>query len=170
MNEMSAKDYVFGWVANCEMLYGQPQEYYDAKVVRKEITPFYLEKYYVLIAGLNRNVYRSAFGIDAFSYTDYFREAEKAIHELLDAHGIVYNTAMLLYDHSKRFVMVFSTPENISANDVAEIVSSCFNSLYARIFDMSKTPYRNYTVLSEEIHGYENLSNTFREMDSLSCQ
>ena len=170
MNEMSAKDYVFSWVANCEMLYGQPREYYDAKVARKDIKPFCLEKYYILIAGLDRNVYRTAFGIDAFSYTDYFREAEKTIHELLSAQGVLGNTAMLLYDHSKRFAMIFSAPENVSAHGVAEIVSACFNQLYARIFDMSKTPYRNYTVLSEEICGYENLSKTFRELDVLSRQ
>ena len=77
---------------------------------------------------------------------------------------------MLLSDHSKRFAMIFSTPENISAHDVAEIVSSCFNRLYARIFDMSKTPYHNYTVLSDEIHGYENLTKSFHEIDELSRQ
>lgn len=80
------------------------------------------------------------------------------------------NTTMLLYDHSKRFAMIFSTPENVSADDVAQIVASCFNRLYSRIFDMSKTPYRNYTVLSDEIHGYENLPKAFQEIDALSRQ
>ena len=35
---------------------------------------------------------------------------------------------------------------------------------------MSKIPYRNYTVLSEEIHGYDNLTKAFQEIDTLSRQ
>ena len=152
------------------MLYGQPEAYYHTEVLMGEIKPFNMQKYHVMITGLNRKVYRAAFGIDAFSYSDEFREVEKEINELLSAQNVSCNTMMLLYDHSKRFAMIFSTPKNISAQDVAEIVSSCFNRLYARIFDMSKTPYRNYTVLSEEIHGYDNLQSTFREIDVLSRQ
>ena len=170
INDQSTKDGVFRWVTSCEMLCGQPESYYHAKVQNRDLNPFDLKRYHILIAGLNRQVYRSAFGIDAFSYSNYFRETEREISELLDKQGVQHNSMMMLYDHSKRFVMIFSTPENVSAHDVAEIVSGCFNRLYARVFDMSKTPYRNYTVLSEEIHGYENLSRTFRELDSLSCQ
>lgn len=152
------------------MLYGQPEAYYHAEIELGEIVPFDTQRYYLLIAGLNRMVYREAFGIDAFSYTDYFREAEQEICTLLAAQHVECNTMMLLYDHSKRFVMIFSTPENVMAHDVAEIVSSFFNRLYDRIFDMSKTPYRNYTVLSEEIHGYENLQSAFQKIDKLSRQ
>lgn len=129
-----------------------------------------MENYHIVITGLRREVYRLAFGIDAFKYTDCFEETEEEINELLSAQGVPCISMMILYDHSKRFGMIFSTPENVSANDVAEIVASCFNRLYARIFDMSKTPYRNYTVLSEEIHGYDNLQSAFCEIDNLSRQ
>ena len=129
-----------------------------------------MDRYHILLSGLERQVYRTFFGIDAFDYSDYFEKTEKEINELLFKINVPCNTMMILYDHSKRFAMIFSTPENISAQDVAEIVSSCFNRLYARIFDMNKTPYRNYTVLSEEIHGYDNLTKAFREIDALSRQ
>lgn len=168
--DQSTKDFVFNWVTVCEMFYGQPEAYYRTQVKKKKMSSFDTDRYHVLIAGLNRKVYRAFFGMDAFSYTDHFREAEQEISALLDAQNVSFITAMLLYDHSKRFAMVFSTPPGVSAQDVAGIVSSCFNRLYARIFDMSNTPYRNYTVLSEEIHGYENLHRTFKEIDALSRQ
>lgn len=165
-----SEDFRQRWVTVCEMLYGQPEMYYIAEVASQEIKPFNTENYYVLISGLRCGVYRTEFGIDAFSYSDCFREVEREINGLLAKQNVSCNTMMLLYDQSKRFAMIFSTPENISAGDVAEIVSSCFNRLYARIFDMSKTPYRNYTVLSEEIHGYDNLTKAFKKIDALSRQ
>ena len=167
---MIDKEYLHNWVAACEILYGQPQTYYRTEIEAGEIRPFDTQMYHVLITGLNRRVYRPVFGMDAFSYTEGFRQVEKEINDLLLAQQVDCNTMMLLYDHSKRFAMIFSTPQNVSACDVAEIVSSCFNRLYAQIFDMSKTPYRNYTVLSEEIHGYENLTKAFQEIDELSRQ
>ena len=169
-NQMRIEDYVYDNVTICEMLFGQPEEYYRNMVERGKIRAISLERYYVLIAGLQRQVYRSFFGMDAFKYTGYFREAKREAEQLLSVQNVKCLTTMLLYDHSKRFAMIFSTPENVSAHDVAEIVSSCFNRLYARIFDMSKTPYRNYTVLSEEIHGYENLTKAFQAIDVLSRQ
>lgn len=129
-----------------------------------------MNRYYILLTGLKRQVYRPCFGINAFDYSNCFGEIEEEINALLAGIHVPCNTTMLLYDHSKRFAMIFSTPENVSADDVAQIVSSCFNRLYARIFDMSKTPYRNYSVLSDEIHGYENLTKAFHEIDALSRQ
>lgn len=162
--------FIYRCSAMCEMLLGQPESYYSTAVDRKAFNAVDTKKYYISISGLHRMVYKAFFDIDAFEYTEFFRETEREIQELMATQGVLCITGMLLYDHSKRFIMVFSTPENVSANDVAEIVSSCFNRLYARIFDMSKTPYRNYTVLSEEIHGYDNLQRTFREIDDLSRQ
>lgn len=169
-DQMRIEDYVYGNVTVCEMLFGQPEAYYWHLVERGKIRPIRFDRYHVLITGLSRQIYRTFFGIDAFEYTDYFRETRREIEQLLAAQNVECLTAMLLYDHSKRFAMIFSAPENVSADDVAQIVSSCFNRLYARIFDMSKTPYRNYTVLSEEIHGYENLPKTFKEIDVISRQ
>ena len=169
-DQMRIEDYVYGNVTVCEMLFGQPEAYYWHLVERGKIRPIRFDRYHVLITGLSRQIYRTFFGIDAFEYTDYFRETRREIEQMLAAQNVECLTAMLLYDHSKRFSMIFSTPENISADDVAQIVTSCFNRLYARIFDMSKTPYRNYTVLSEEIHGYANLTKTFQEIDALSRQ
>ena len=168
--EQNVREYVYDNVTVCELLFGQPEEYYRQMVEQKKMIPINTDKYHVLISGLCRQVYRPYFGINAFNYTDYFREVNKEIDDMINAQHVQSLSTMLLYDHSKRFAMIFSTPENVSAHDVAEIVSSCFNRLYARIFDMSKTPYRNYTVLSEEIHGYDKLTKTFREIDALSRQ
>ncbi len=170
MLDQTDKDAVFRWVAGCELINEQPMGYYQKQKEQGGLAPFDFDRYHMLISGLDRKVYRPYFGIDAFGYTDHFRQVEGEICELLRAQNVPYITMMLLYDHSKRFAMIFSTPENVSADDVAQIVSSCFNRLYARIFDMSKTPYRNYTVLSEEIHGYENLTKAFKEIDILSRQ
>lgn len=157
-------------IAACEMLYGQPEAYYQRLMQAGRFEKIDFSSYSLIITGLACQVYRPYFGINAFDYTYEYLELEKEIRCILKEQGIACITTMLLYDHSKRMCMVFNTSEGVSANDVAEIVSSCFNRLYARIFDMSKTPYRNYTVLSEEIHGYENLSKTFREIDALSRQ
>lgn len=154
----------------CELLYGQPKEYYNKKKELGIVEWIDFDYYYLLIAGLPCQVYRPYFGMDAFRYSEHFQEIKQEIRVAMRGKSVASLATMLIYDHSKRFAMIFSTPENVSANDVAEIVSSCFNRLYARIFDMSKTPYRNYTVLSEEIHGYENLQRTFREIDTLSRQ
>ena len=168
--ELSIQAYVYENVTVCELLFGQPETYYRHMVEQKKMIQINTDRYYVLISGLRRQVYRPYFGIDAFDYTDHFRETKKELEDMFAAQHVQCLAAMLLYDHSKRFAMIFSTPKNISAHDVAEIVSSCFNRLYARIFDMSKTPYRNYTVLSEEIHGYDNLTKAFQEIDALSRQ
>lgn len=169
-DNLRLEDYIYENVKICELFFGQPEEYYRHLVAGGRIKIIGFDHYHVLISGLSRQVYRTCFGIDAFHYTDYFREVKAEIEELMDAQNVKCLSTMLLYDHSKRFAMIFSAPENVSACDVAEIVSSCFNRLYARIFDMSKTPYRNYTVLSEEIHGYDNLKNAFQEIDALSRQ
>lgn len=160
----------YRWVGRNEMLYGQPEAYYQEQVSRGNFQACDMNRYYILLTGLKRQVYRPCFGINAFDYSNCFGEIEEEINALLAGIHVPCNTTMLLYDHSKRFAMIFSTPENVSADDVAQIVSSCFNRLYARIFDMSKTPYRNYTVLSDEIHGYENLTKAFHEIDALSRQ
>lgn len=170
MLDQTSKDAVFRWVAGCELLNEQPMGYYQKQRERGGLAPFNFDRYYMLISGLDRKVYRSYFGIDAFDYTDHFRQVEGEICEILHGQNVNCIMTMLLYDHTKRFCMIFTTPENVSADDVAQLVSSCFNRLYARIFDMSKTPYRNYTVLSEEIHGYENLTKAFQAIDVLSRQ
>lgn len=170
MNMISQLERTHRWVSRNELLFGQPEAYHLELKKRGDVQLCNMDRYHILLSGLERRVYRTFFGIDAFDYSDYFEKTEKEINELLFKINVPCNTMMILYDHSKRFAMIFSTPENVSAHDVAEIVSSCFNRLYARIFDMSKTPYRNYTVLSEEIHGYENLTKAFQEIDALSRQ
>lgn len=169
LNE-TAQEYVYRWVTVCELLYGQPKTYYEEQVRRGNVEALDLCGYYVLISGLDRAVYRQIFGMDAFNYTDYFRKTEAEIRDLLARQNVTCITAMMLYDHTKRFVMIFSPPAEVSAQDVAQIVSSCFNRLYAQIFDMSKTPHRNYTVLSRRICGFEHLHETFVELDELSRQ
>ena len=167
---MSVMERSYRWSAVNELLYGQPESFYQSLVERKIFRLCDMERYHVLITGLKRQVYRSAFGMGAFEYSDRFEETEAEIKELLETQQVSCITTMMLYDHSKRFAMVYSVPKGVSAHDVAEIVSSCFNRLYAHIFDMSETPYRNYTVFSEEIHGYDNLTRTFKEIEELSCQ
>ena len=152
------------------MLYGQPEMYYQRLRQAGKLEELDFSSYCIMITGLACQVYRPYFGINAFDYTAEYLALEKEIHRMLSIQGVSCITTMLLYDHSKRMCVLFNVSSGINAHDVAEIVSSCFNRLYARIFDMSKTPYRNYTVLSEEIHGYENLSRTFKEIDSLSRQ
>ena len=170
MREEAAEQNLYRYCFGCELLMGQPYEFYERAVENHVIRRINLDKYYILISGLPREVYRREFGTSAYLYMDYFAQAENEIVSILQEQGVLCVTTMMLYDHSKRFAMIFSAPENVSAHDVAEIVSSCFNRLYARIFDMSKTPYRNYTVLSEEIHGYENLTKAFQAIDVLSRQ
>jgi len=157
-------------VAVCEMLYGQPETYYHRFHEMGVFERINFNSYYVMITGLSRHVYRPYFGISAFNYTEEYYEIEKEIRQMLKEQHVSCIAAMLLYDHSKRMCLLFNKPDGISALDIAETVSSCFNRLYARIFDMSKTPYRNYTVLSEEISGYENLTKVFQEIDALSRQ
>lgn len=170
MRDETSQACIFRWVTGCELLYGQPKAYYDEQVRRGNIEEIDLNGYYVLISGLDRAVYRQAFGIDAFNYTEHFRKAEMEIRELLARQKVSCITAMMLYDHTKRFVMLFNPPPDVSAMDVAQIVASCFNRLYAQIFDMSRTLHRNYTVLSERVSGFDDLHKTFVETDELSRQ
>ena len=168
--EQTSAENTIRWVSACELVAGQPKEYFERQCEKGRLIPIDFSKCYVLYSGLARRIYREYFGTSASEYTPEFCWIEQEINDILSHQCVTCITMMMLYDHSKRFAMIFSTPESISAQDVAEIVSSCFNRLYARIFDMSKTPYRNYTVLSEEIHGYENLTKTFKEIDALSRQ
>lgn len=163
-------EHIFRSVISCELLFGQPLAYYRRYADEKKLEDISFERYYLLISGFDRRVYRNDLGMDALEYTEHFSQTEIKINTLLKEMNVECMTMMLLYDHTKRFAMIFSTPENVSADDIAQIVSSCFNQLYTRIFDMRKTPYRNYTVLSEEIHGYDNLTKTFHEIDELSHQ
>ena len=160
----------YRYITVSEMLNGQPVDYFHVLVKQGKIDLIDFSRYYVLITGLPCCVYRPYFGIDAASYMERYLGAEDEVLAFMRRQGIYCMTTMLLYDHSKRMALVFSASKEIDARDIAEIVSSCFNRLYARIFDMSKTPYRNYTVLSEEIHGYDNLQTTFHEIDALSRQ
>ena len=157
-------------VSVCEMLYGQPEAYYQRICNEGRLAKIDFSAYHLMITGLACQVYRPYFGIDAFDYTREYLKLEKEIHDILGKQGVVCITTMLLYDYSKRMCIIFNAPENLSPNDVAEMITSCFNHLYARIFDMSRTPYRNYTVLSDEIHGYANLKSAFREINALSRQ
>ena len=162
--------YLRRYVTVCEMFLGQPERYYREHVERNSIDVIDFSRYHFLMTGLKRSIYRTFFGMEAHEYTEAFLKVEKEIKADLNERKISCITAMQIYDHSKRFVMLFSGTGHISAQEVAQYVESCFNDLYARIFDMDKIPYCNYTVLSEEIHGYENLQSTFRKMDALSHQ
>lgn len=157
-------------ISVCEMLYGQPEAYYHQLCESKMIEEFDFSAYHLLITGLACSVYRPYFGIDAFSYTTHYAALEQEIHQGMQERGVSCITTMLLYDHSKRMCLLFNAGGKMRAQEIAEMVSSCFNCVYDRIFDMSKTPYRNYTVLSDEVHGYEQLQRTFREIDALSRQ
>ena len=170
MRAETSQECVYRWVTACELFYGQPKTYYQEQVRRGNVEAIDLNGYYVLISGLDRAVYRYTFDMDAFNYSDYFRKTEAEIRDLLARQNVACITAMMLYDHTKRFVMLFNPPTEVSTQDVAQIVSSCFNRLYAQIFDMSKTPCRNYTVLSDCVNGYEGLHETFVALDELSRQ
>ena len=158
------------YVQTCELIFEQPISYYQQQIEKKYLPEFCFERYHVMITGLPRQVYRPFFGTDAFLYSKYFEQIEIEIVQELEKQGVCCMPTMLLYDHTKRFCMIFNKPDTISAIDVARIAAGCFNRLYDRIFDMSKTPYRNYTVVSQEIHGYENLPQAFRDLDELSRQ
>ncbi len=166
----SKKDYIFSWATRCELLYGQSEAAYDKQVEYGNMSLLDFKRYYVLISGLNRKVYRAYFNADMYEYTKHFEEVERKIQYLVNQQGVSCITTMLLYDHTKRFVMIFSPPKTISAQDVAQKVADSFDRLYDRIFDMSKTPYCNYTVLSEELHSYDELSPAFHRIDKLSRQ
>ncbi len=166
----SKKDYIFSWATRCELLYGQSEAAYEKQVESGNMSFLDFKRYYVLISGLSRKVYRAYFNADMYEYTKHFEEVERKIQYLVDQQGVSCITTMLLYDHTKRFVMIFSPPETFSAQEVAQTVADSFDCLYARIFDMSKTPYCNYTVLSEELHSYDELSPAFKRIDKLSRQ
>ena len=170
MREEAAEQNLYRYSFGCELLMGQPYEFYERAVENRVIRGIDLDEYYILISGLARRVYRREFGTSAYLYIDYFAQAENEIVSILQEQGVSCITTMMLYDHSKRFVMVFSVPDGRSAQDVARTVSACFSRLYERTFDMSRTPYRNYTVLSEKIQGYENLYRAFKSVDTLSRQ
>lgn len=163
-------DYMIESVAINEIVFGESKAYYHQWNEKGVLQKIDFSRFYMLITGLNKQICSSYFDVDTFEYGDQFWLAEQESKRLFKIQNVMHMSTRLLYDHTKRCMLIFSTPENVSANDVAEIVASCFNRLYARIFDMSKTPYRNYTVLSEEIHGYENLHQAFREIDALSRQ
>lgn len=172
MNENTRnKDTLFRWVHVCELLHGQPFHYYETQRENEVLPSFRFDRYYVLLSGLSRQVYRSYFGMDAITYANHhFNALEEEISHHLYKRNVNFLSCMQLYDHSKRFVLIFSVPDNVAAMDVAQLVSDCFNNLYARIFDMKKTPYCNYTVLSDEIQGYDCLPDAFRDIDMLSKQ
>jgi len=161
---------MFRYSCGCEILMGQPYEFYKRCIQNQVIDKINMNQWHILISGLDRGVYRPAFGTPAHLYMEYFDKTEKEIVELLKTQGVSCITTMMLYDHSKRFVMIFSLPDGFTAQDAAEIVASCFNRLYAQIYDMSQTPYRNYTALSQNAGGYENLTKVFKETDALSRQ
>jgi len=158
------------YAQTCELIFEQPISYYHQQLEKQFVTEIDFSRYYVMITGLPRQVYRPTFGTDAFQYSLRFKDVEIEIVRMLERQGVRCMTTMLLYDHTKRFCMIFNKPDSLSALDVAKIAASCFNRLNAQIFDMSKTPYRNYTAVSDEVQGYERLPQAFREVDALSRQ
>ncbi len=158
------------YAQTCELLFGQPIDYYRQQIDKQFVAPIDFSRYYVMITGLPRQVYRPYFGMDAFAYSSHFKQVEFQIVQLLQRQSVQCMTTMLLYDHTKRFCMIFNKPQSSCALDIARTAACCFDQLYARIFDMSQIPYRNYTVLSSETHGYENLTQVFRQIDALSRQ
>lgn len=169
-DQETAQARIHRYAQTCELIFEQPISYYHQQIEKQFVTEIDFSRYYVMITGLPRQVYRPAFGTDAFQYSLRFKDVEIEVVGMLEKQGVRCMTTMLLYDHTKRFCMIFNKPDSISAVDVAQITAGCFNRLNAQIFDMNKTPYRNYTVLSPEVHGYENLPGTFRELDALSRQ
>lgn len=166
----TAQARIHRYAQTCELIFEQPISYYHQQIEKQFVTEIDFSRYYVMITGLPRQVYRPAFGTDAFQYSLRFKDVEIEVVRRLEKQGVRCMTTMLLYDHTKRFCMIFNKPDDVSALEVAQTAASCFDRLNAQIFDMSKTPYRNYTVLSPEIHDYENLPGTFRSLDELSRQ
>lgn len=158
------------YAQTCELLFGQPIGYYQQQIEKQFVAPIDFSRYYVMITGLPRQVYRPFFGMDAFAYSSHFKQVEAQIVQLLERQSVRCMTTMLLYDHTKRFCMIFNTPPSVCAMDVAHTAACCFDQLYARIFDMRQIPYRNYTALSSETRGYENLPQVFQQIDALSRQ
>ena len=166
----SAQERIHRYAQTCELIFEQPISFYYQQLEKKYVPEIDFDRYHIMITGLPRQVYRPTFGTDAFAYSRRFKDVEIEVVQMLEKQGVRCMSTMLLYDHTKRFCMIFNKPENISTIDVAQIASGSFNRLNAQIFDMNRTHYRNYTVVSDEISGYENLPQAFKKMDLLSRQ
>lgn len=158
------------YVQTCELLFGQTLAYYEQQLEKEFVRSIDFNRYYLMITGLPRQVYRPFFGMDAFAYSAHFKKTEAQIVSLLEKRSVCCMPTMLLYDHTKRFCMVFNKPDDVSELEVAQIAAGCFDKLYAQIFDMQKIPYRNYTALSGPICGYDHLPLAFQQTDALSHQ
>ena len=169
-DNFSEQEYIFHSVIVNEIIYGQPKSYFDWRVEKKHLSPIDFNRYFILISGLQREVYRTYFQTDAQKYGAYFNSIQKECDRLLLAHQIPFISTMLLYDHSKRLCIIFNETNDMDSSDVARAISACVNRYYSDVFDMTQTPYCNYTVLSDEVQGYEHLQGTFKKLDELSKQ
>ena len=158
------------YAQTCELIFEQPISFYHQQIEKQFVAEIDFSKYYIMITGLPRQVYRPAFGTDAFQYSQQFKYVEIEVVRKLEKLGVRCLSTMLLYDHTKRFCMIFNKPDNISRIEVARIAADCFNQLNTKIFDMRKTPYCNYTTVSDEILGYDKLPGAFKALDQLSRQ
>lgn len=166
----SAQARIHRYAQTCELIFEQPISFYHQQLEKQYVPEIDFDRYHIMITGLPRQVYRPTFGTDAFEYSLRFKDVEIEVVRMLEKQGVRCMPTMLLYDHTKRFCMIFNKPKSISAIDVAQVAAGCFNRLNVQIFDMNRTKYRNYTVVSDEISGYENLPQAFREIDLLSRQ
>lgn len=121
----------------CEMLFGQPEDYYQRMYEAGQISQFCFKTYYMLITGLPCLVYRKKLGIDAFEYTEYYLEAEREIRRALEMQNVNHLLAMILYDQSKRICIMLDASSGAKAMEIAQIVSRCINQIYAIIISIA---------------------------------
>ena len=166
----SPQERIHRYAQTCELIFEQPISFYYQQIEKQYVAEIDFSKYYVMVTGLPRQVYRPTFGTDAFQYSQRFKYVEIEVVRKLEKLGVRCLSTMLLYDHTKRFCMIFNKPDSISQIEVARIAAECFNQLNAQIFDMRQTPYCNYTTVSDEISGYDQLPGAFKALDQLSRQ
>ena len=166
----SAQARIHRYAQTCELIFEQPISFYYQRLEEQYVAEIDFSRYYILITGLPRQVYRPFFGTDAVRYSVCFKKVEQEIVERLEEKGFRCMSTMLLYDHTKRFCMIFNKPADVSEIEAAQFAASCFDRLYSDIFRLSEIPYCNYTVVSKEVCGYSSLPKAFKEMDALSRQ
>ena len=76
------------YVQTCELLFGQTLAYYEQQLEKEFVRSIDFNRYYLMITGLPRQVYRPFFGMDAFAYSAHFKKTEAQIVSLLEKRSV----------------------------------------------------------------------------------
>lgn len=154
-----------------EIVIGQKEEYVKSELISHcgaELNVRFSD-YYILLTGLKKEVYYGVYGVEAGNYMKIFNSAKDSISEYMTEKGFDYEIFLYLYFNTKQMCIFFNKNSNSDSEveKCTEYINDMLQDMYEHIIFKGEKRYHNFTVVSNMLSDYKEISQTFIDLQEI---